>query len=486
MFVIKIHFLRNGYHATPWGKHVNEGIPEWPPSPWRIIRAIIATWKNTHSELPEKDVWPILQKLINELPDYMIPDASISHTRHYMPTNNNKTTLIIDTFVSIGDKPVNIIWKNTTLDIEEIKILDQILKNLHYLGRAESWCKATISTEQHSYNCSPLGDEELPLDVEITSILAPKQNVKFTDISKPTTKPDLDTISITTKELQYNNHIDPPGGVWVQYVRPQNCFEEKLVHDTKTSYLNNINLVRYAIGGAVRPSITDTLRMGDLARTACMSKYGKIKHGHTSATFSGKDGNGKPLINHKHAFYLPTYETQNRELDQLTIISSEGFDKDELDALFSLKRLYKYNVAAVNLIFQGCGTIENFPDISILKKSRIWVSSTPLILSRHIKYRGKGSEKYMVDGPEEQIRNEIKNRYGDSYQLKSITIEDDKTNMHNTNIKSFEFFRWRRHGSVGDGKSYKVQLEFTNTVSGPITLGYSSHYGLGMFVPIGG
>ena len=28
------------YHANPWGRHVNEGAVELPPSPWRLLRAV--------------------------------------------------------------------------------------------------------------------------------------------------------------------------------------------------------------------------------------------------------------------------------------------------------------------------------------------------------------------------------------------------------------------------------------------------------------
>ena len=31
------------FHATPWGHHVNEGIVEWPPSPYRIVRALASS-----------------------------------------------------------------------------------------------------------------------------------------------------------------------------------------------------------------------------------------------------------------------------------------------------------------------------------------------------------------------------------------------------------------------------------------------------------
>ena len=32
------------YTRRRWGRHVNEGAVEWPPSPWRLLRALIATW----------------------------------------------------------------------------------------------------------------------------------------------------------------------------------------------------------------------------------------------------------------------------------------------------------------------------------------------------------------------------------------------------------------------------------------------------------
>ena len=473
------------YHATPWGKHVNEGVPEWPPSIWRLLRATISAWKTTKPELSEQKVWPILQKLINELPDYYLPDASVSHTRHYMPFKDDNK-LIMNTFVVIGKKPIEIIWKNVTLNKEETKTLDTILKNLHYFGRAESWCTAGISTKSSDCNCSPLNEDCMPEDTDLVSVLVPKKDVKFVNITESTTKSskdEFDSISVTTKQLQDSNYMDPPGGRWVQYTRPQNCFVGKLSHNTKTAYMSNVTLVRYAVVGTVRPSIVDTLRVGDMARSACMSKYGKKKNGNVSATFSGKDGNGNPLLGHRHAFYLPTYETQTQEIDHLTIIASKQFDKDELDALFSLKRLYRYNATDVRLVFQGCGTIDNFSKIPILQKSRNWESTTPVILSRHIKYRRNGSDIRQIHGPEEQIRSEIEKKYGISNALKNIIIDQDQTNLHNTNHRPSDFFRWRRHGSVGDGKSYKVWLEFKEPVSGPITLGYSSHFGLGMFVP---
>lgn len=488
--VISIHFLSGAYHATPWGKHVNEGIPEWPPSSWRLLRSIIATWKNIKPEFEEEHIVPILQKLASELPTYHLPDASVSHTRHYMPTNN-KPTLVLNTFIVVGKNPIHIIWDDITLNQQETDILKSILANMHYFGRAESWCKAELSANTIKSNCSPHADQNFPPNTDLVQVLTSNKNIEFVDIRTSTEneKDALNAITATTKILQENKYKDPPGGRWVWYTRPKNCFEGSMTPRTQTSWLNGITIVRYAVVGSLRPPIRDTLRVGDLARSACMSKYGQNNNGEISSTFSGKDGEGKPLKNlkncknHKHAFYLPTYETQNDEIDHLTIIALKEFNKSELDVLLKLNKLYSYNMPVVNLVFQGCGNTNTFSDIPILKKSRMWISATPLILSRHVKYRGSGANKHIVDGIEEQIRREIQNRYCSNYKIKNIKIDNDDLRMANTNTKTLNFFRWRRHGSIGDGRAYKVKIEFADAVQGPIMLGYASHFGLGMFIP---
>src|SRR6476469_2198519 len=85
---IGLRFPAGRYHATPWGNHVNEGLIEWPPSPWRLLRALIATGYT-------KLGWPgdgpppagrsLIEKLAGVLPSYRLPDAVGTHSRHYMP-----------------------------------------------------------------------------------------------------------------------------------------------------------------------------------------------------------------------------------------------------------------------------------------------------------------------------------------------------------------------------------------------------------------
>ena len=420
----------------------------------------------------------------------------------------------MNTFVTTGDRPVLIIWKGITLSKDEFDTLKVILDTLHYLGRAESRCVVTISTITNvKPNCIPFDrNDQLSTDHNLVSVLTPIKNVEFVDmLNQPSSKKthNLKSITITTGQLHEKNYQYPPGAKLLYYTLPRNCFEPEITHSTNTDQMaapvgglanmirpeithstntdqmSSIKLVRYAVVGAVRPSISDTMRVADTARSACMSLYGKYKNNNVSRTFSGKDGDGKPLVDHVHAFYLPTYETQNKTIDHLTIITKNGFNVHELNVLFELKNLYRYNQNDIQLVFEGCGIMDNF-DMPILGESKIWTSATPLVLTRHMKYRGSGKDRLCINGPAEQVRNELSIRYGPTHDLESITVDSSYTNINNTNLKPLDFYRWRRRGRVGSDTAYNVKLKFKKTVRGPLTLGYGSHFGLGMFVPYRG
>ena len=63
MLAVGLKFPAGRFHATPWGRHVNEGAPEWPPSPWRLLRALLAVWKIRSAQLSEQQVRPVFEAL---------------------------------------------------------------------------------------------------------------------------------------------------------------------------------------------------------------------------------------------------------------------------------------------------------------------------------------------------------------------------------------------------------------------------------------
>lgn len=102
MIALEVEFLAGRFHATPWSRSVNEGEVEWPPSPWRILRALVAAYY-----LRGETDLATLQGLCDKLataPQFILPPTSAAHTRHYMPDDKSgKTGLVLDAFVVFRD-----------------------------------------------------------------------------------------------------------------------------------------------------------------------------------------------------------------------------------------------------------------------------------------------------------------------------------------------------------------------------------------------
>ncbi len=488
MLAIKFEFTANRYHATQWGRHVNEGVPEWPPSPWRILRGIVAVWRRTLPEIPEGRVAPVLEALASEYPEFHLPPASTGHTRHYMPYNEGakeRTTLVIDSFVAVQPgKQLFAIWPNVDLDAQRRDDLDRILRNMPYLGRAESWVQGEIARAHPKPNSYALEDGTLPEgDLEIVRTLVPRSPI------------DLKALQIETSELRGAGRIDPEDAQWWPYVRERDCFTSYRTAETATPERGEgAAVVRFALAGNVLPMAFDTLRWGEVARDAAMSYYGgRNNKTAKSPTLSGRDEeSGKPLEGHKHAFYLPADEDGDGKLDHLTVWASYGLTPQEFEALVSMQELNRGGGREpLQLVYQAHGKESDFSGVSpIFGKSKRWRSITPYVLPRHTKFRGPKDDRHMIDGPVEQIEREIDIRWP-GLSGRVTKVADRRTRIapmregRSSGFRPFEFFRFRKRGSTGGG-AFNFEIEFDQPVQGPIALGFACHYGLGLFVPVQG
>ena len=488
MVVIQFDFTANRYHATQWGRHVNEGVLEWPPSPWRILRAIVATWKRTLPSIPGNRVVPILERLASERPCYCLPPASTSHTRHYMPYNEGRrerTTLVIDSFVAIQPaKPMTVIWQIVELDKKQTDDLNTILRNMPYLGRAESWVDASIISKSPDPNSKPMENGVLPdEDIETVRTLVPRTSVQMEDLM------------VETSELRRTGRIDPEATQWWLYTRKSDCFTSfRSQRTARPERGTGAQVVRFALSSKVLPLVKDTLRWGDLARKSAMSQYGRQNKGAKSPKLSGKDASGKPMKGHQHAFYLPTDEDGDGRLDHLTIWTPGELNAKEFRAVVSIATLNPGGAREpVQLAYQAHGRVCDFLGVSSLfDSSKRWRSLTPYVLTRHIKFRGPKDEngrKRIVDSPEDQMNREVALRWPDGPDLVRTKIKGPREHIapmqegRSSGIRPFEFFRYRQSGSSGGG-AFNFEIEFDEPVRGrPMALGFACHYGLGLFVP---
>jgi CRISPR-associated protein Csb2 len=167
---ISIRFLTGRAHLHHWQAHHSDGKVDWPPSPWRLLRALVAAAGSGLTSLPgpldakvepkEGDDLPVT-RLANLLatiafpPNILLPRTSGGHTRQFLQRHVSGTvkstgSAVFDTFATVSkETPVVFEWPDVALSPGDQKFIDlqALLRRMNYFGRAESWCDATASLE---------------------------------------------------------------------------------------------------------------------------------------------------------------------------------------------------------------------------------------------------------------------------------------------------------------------------------------------------
>lgn len=362
---IAISFPAGRFHATPWGHHVNEGLPEWPPSPWRLLRAIVATWKRKlpGEPLPENHMPAVLADLARQPPQFYLPPATLGHTRHYMPLRHpdqGDRTKVFDAFLVLApDAEVVFHWPDIAVSSEGRQALELVLSQLGHFGRAESWATARVlpDFDPVRVNCIP---GQAPAGQEVVRVLAADPDSwngwAFQDRKVVKPVPPWNMLA-DTADLHQEKWSDPPGSKWFSYSRPADAFAPRVPSQVRIPlHSTRYRVARYALdvshGRRPLPLITDTLPLAEAARTTLLSTFQRLMHrrayGSTqkpypelfaSQTFAGKDVAGQPLKGHGHAFFLPADEDGDGRIDHVTIFAEGGFTEDEVLALDRLRQL---------------------------------------------------------------------------------------------------------------------------------------------------
>jgi len=527
MIAISFRFLAGRYHATPWGRHVNEGAVEWPPSPWRILRAMVATWKRTLPDLPQHQVEPILRALAAP-PEFVLPQASTGHTRHYMPwfkKGPDDRTLVFDTFVVLPPgAEVTACWPGVTLDDPQQQTLDRILANVNTFGRSESWCEAELAATAHCANgitCRPINGNA-PRDHDIVRLLCPDPTTAFLDnhvvetkerttgrgknrqtvVERRTIYDPAWNLCMETLQLHSERWSDPPGSRWVPYARPRDCFKiEPKARRRPIAGRPCIHVIRFALDSTVLPLVTETLPLAEAARRALMGIHGRVteKNGvrGRSMTFSGKDSNGNPLVGHRHTYYLPTDEDGDGRLDHLTLAAEAGFDDAEMRAVDHLRQIRPFgrdsDVHPLRVLLLGFGALDDFRPPP-LRESRMWVSATPYIATRHAKTRGRDRiDTRSVEARVEFLAADLRRQLfavrpdlaemADDLRIEPVLDAGAFRIAGRWRPIQFKRFRSKRSDDGGRRPSGGFRIMFPEAVRGPVCLGHSSHFGMGLFLP---
>ncbi|MFN0241509.1 MAG: type I-U CRISPR-associated protein Csb2 [Planctomycetota bacterium] len=520
-----LRFPGSRYHATPGGHHVNEGVVEWPPSPWRLVRALIACGYSTQhwDEVPPEGR-RLVEALSSALPQYRLPPAALGHSRHYMPTTKMKdgreeTTLVLDAFADVGDGSLWVRWP-TKVDDEAQRLFDVLVAHLGYLGRSESWVLGESISDDvplpqiglafpHSDSARPgLRFEQIALSApDAPNDYARWRNgevevaineLKFPPAKKPTQAQLkkieaiqsaypadlLDCLQRDTAWWKALKWSRAPGARSVLYWREGNALEVGPPSSPRASSAHRVEMMLLALttpsgSKSALPTVARTLPQADLLHRALVSKLGF--GGESCPEIIGRDETGEPLKGHRHSHILPVDLDGDGRLDHIVVFARMGLGARAQRAVRSLRKTFmKGGVGELQVAIAGVGALNDLRAIGAGMSraadqllgppigATSWVTATPFVPPRHLKKHGRSS----LIG---QIEAELRDR---GLPPASVNVLD----WTGETLALRHFVRRRQHGPqppLDDG--FALRLRFDSPIPGPICLGYGCHFGLGRF-----
>jgi CRISPR-associated protein Csb2 len=497
---IAFRFPTGRYHATPWGNHVNEGLVEWPPSPWRIVRALLSTgfsklgWKE-----PPPAARELVEALASTLPEYRLPCVVASHTRHFMPTDSRKPedrTKIFDAFAHVGrSAEVGVIWPATLSPAAEA-LLAELVPRLSYLGRAESVVVARVVGADEVLNgdvASPSGVNRP--GVEPIALLVPMAASDYAswlaeasresgasragrrEKGSPFPTDSLAATLVDTAFLQKHGWTQPPGSRRVFYYRPplstsplRSAGPARVAQAADTALLALASDTRQR---DVLPPMRRALPQAELLHVGLVSQL----RDSPCPELTGRGPDGVRLEGHRHASLVPLDLDGDGLLDHFLVHARMGLGGIAQQALRLIRKTYtKGGGQPLFVTLAGIGTLQDFHRlgarrVSELSESKVWRSKTPFVPPRHLKPKRHSLE--------DQVQAELSARGLPAASRVEILRREEIVGLG-----FHRFVRTRRDPSRKPPAPcfFGLRIELEQPARGPILLGYASHFGLGLFV----
>jgi CRISPR-associated protein Csb2 len=466
---VAIRFPLGRYHATPWDHSVNEGVVEWPPAPWRLLRALVATWYTRWPDLPA----PVLDGLLEALgepPSYQAPSVSPGHTRHYLPDLDHKkgetgnTDLTLDPYLRVNRDDELLVHWDVELTDEQRGTLAKLVELMPYLGRAESVCQARVldtdaAPDEHWWRPMTGG-------AQLVRLLAPR---------RPVSRPALE---LTTVEMRRQRRTVPPGAVWVTYGCAAADHSSGEPSRAVSSDLTPVTAVRFAVASRAPLMATYGVLLADVARRRVIRQLNggpREVLGHQRAT-----------TDHQHAHWLPVPDPEYGAVKTFMAWVPAGLAAADVAAIAGsdLRRLsgrlggddgYEVKkLPMVDLLLQAAGPVETVAP-ELCGPARRWRSLTPYLPVRHRK-RETLDDYVRVD-----VSRELTYRGRDPQHVTVRRASADE-GLPDRWSRSFRRYRITERMSFAR-PGLGLRLTFPELVGGPLALGQLSHFGFGLFVP---
>ena len=503
--VLRQTFPLGRFHANPWRAFPFEDPHgEWPPSPWRLLRAILA---RSHQLERDQDIqcqpWrdSLVRAFSTSTFGWCLPPFSWKGhgLRQYQPATfgwdppstkypgekRYRIALASDNFWVVGGSETNsssgVVW--WILDGERwfdglLDWLDASLERMTYFGRAEA-----ITEIQRVHH--------LPKGIHVNCILEQDPSSSSVPVLVPAENATLDQVQAVTDAPSVKNSTVPPGARWLYARRPVRP-QMKLPRSTQQT-MKSTCLVQFAIGSRVSPPKKSIVVLSQRFRGRVIRKFlggswqqASAERRDAARFLTGKGADGEPLQDHQHshARFGILFDNETGKAARLFVWRKQPFADDEQRAILnaaeqeiplSFVRTGSRDPWAVRLV--PLDSHVPAPDGFGEQTYRHWMTVTPYVPPRHM-YNQKGRVKA-----------------GESLEAQ-LHLELSRQGFNTTGLKikaEYQAYEWvrvhRPRRSSGDStnterRGYHVSLKFDTPVRGPISLGHSSHFGLGLFLAV--
>jgi CRISPR-associated protein Csb2 len=438
-----------------------------------------------------------------------------------------KTTLVFDTWLDVGDAALEIHWgcELTQAEIEQLRVLAE---SLGYLGRSESWVEAKVLEDSAPswarLNAVPHeeGTRRGP-GWEQISLMAPIPPSEYAEWRAETTerllaglplpagrkRPPakllkdrekavapyparlLECLTRDTAWWKAHGWSQPPGAQRVLYWRPEGAIQVGTPAGPMALTVRPVTAMLLAMttpsgNRSALPARTRTLPQAELLHCAMVSVLGKGQPV-DCPEITGRDRQGRPLLRHHgHAHILPVDLDEDGHLDHVLIYAPMGLGGAAQRAIRGLRRTWtKGGAGDLQLAIAGSGDVDTLRALPAplgermeqllgpVGSARTWLSLTPFVPPRFLKQRGANT----LEG---QVQAELASR--------GLPPAEEVCVLQGTAeaLALRHFVRRRQRGGQPPpvDAGYALRLRFAEPIRGPLSLGYAAHFGLGLFVTV--
>ncbi len=506
--ILEQSFPLGRFHATRWNQNPFEDpYGEWPPSAWRLLRALAARWFQYSRETGDSNESlrdRVLSKLAREVPCFRLPEntwrgpaihqyqpVGLEEQYKYKKVAGSSMQVLDYSFKQVGttlnqdhyhlispQDRVYWVWGRAELEPREANLLTQLLRRVLYFGRAESYCRLRVSDGGAvTPNCrlEPTAGVGLPVLVAI-----------------PGGEFNLESLlAVTDSDLLKQRRI-PPGTAWY-YAKVSAKKAASAAPAIRRRHPPDVRILQFAVGGRVYPpgahwvKLTERFR-GEVLRQRCLqvsrartSRYGELngEERDALALIRGIDGAGNRVDGRTTAFFALIPDAEGLPTHMICWRASP-FKDDEIDAFLAAIELplawergsANWQVRLVALPFSAR------PPAEYWSPSQVWHSLTPFVLpAGRRRFRQNGRPR-PAETPDVCLRALLVRSGLPEPLLESSGDRSSWVTVHESPEE-----RPARGEARGTRArpGYRFRIRFPRPVPGPLCAGHSCHFGLGLF-----